>query len=141
MVGLHGDLKLANVALLPDGQVAFIDWQMTMRAPVAVELGWFLVSNNGSLPAGPDDVMRVYRDALEWDSGRWAFGSEPHDFAGLAGDWDRQRDLTWIIGLLLRGWRKGLDAEAGLTLPAGVRAADDLAWWCDRAVEASSRRF
>ena len=140
-VGLHGDLKLANVALLPDGQVGFIDWQMTMRAPVAVELGWFLVSNSGSLPAGPDDVMRVYRDALEWDSGRWAFGSEPHDFAGLAGDWDPQRDLTWIIGLLLRGWRKGLDAEAGLTLAAGVSAADDLAWWGDRAVEASSRRF
>lgn len=140
-VGLHGDLKLANVALLPDRQVGFIDWQMTMRGPVAVELGWFLVSNSGSLPAAPDDVLRTYRDALEWDSGRWGFGSEPHDFAGLAGDWDLQRDLTWIIGLLLRGWRKGLDAQAGLTLPSGVTAADDLAWWCEQAVEASYRRF
>jgi Phosphotransferase enzyme family len=140
-VGLHGDLKLANVALLPDGEVGFIDWQMTMRAPVAVELGWFLVSNSGSLPVGPDEVLRVYRDALEWDSGRWGFGSEPNDFAGLAGDWDLQRDLTWIIGLLLRGWRKGLDAQAGLRLPSGVSAMDDLAWWCEQAVEASYRRF
>ena len=39
-VGLHGDLKLANVARLDDGAVTFIDWQMTRRAPVAVELGW-----------------------------------------------------------------------------------------------------
>jgi Phosphotransferase enzyme family len=140
-VGLHGDLKLANVALLPDGKVSFIDWQMTMRGPVAVELGWFLVSNSGSLPLGPDDVLRTYRDALEWDSGRWGFGSEPHDFAGLAGDWDLQRDLTWIVGLLLRGWRKGLDARAGVMLPSGVSAADDLAWWCEQAVEASYRRL
>jgi Phosphotransferase enzyme family len=140
-VGLHGDLKLANVALLPDRQVGFIDWQMTMRAPVAVELGWFLVSNSGALPVGPDGVLRSYRDALDWDSGRWGFGSEPHDFAGLAGDWDLQRDLTWIIGLLLRGWRKGLDAQAGLTLPSRLTAAEDLDWWCEQAVEASNRRL
>ena len=30
-VGLHGDIKLANVALFDDGGVAFIDWQMTLR--------------------------------------------------------------------------------------------------------------
>jgi hypothetical protein len=140
-LGLHGDLKLANVALLPDGAVGFIDWQMTMRAPVAVELGWFLVSNSDSLAATPDAVLRTYRDALEWDSGRWGFGDEPPDLTGLAGDWDLQRDLVWIIGLLLRGWRKGLDAEAGVTLPSGVTAGDDLAWWCRQAVEAAARRL
>jgi Phosphotransferase enzyme family len=140
-VGLHGDLKLANVALLPDDQVAFIDWQMTLRAPVAVELGWFLVSNSGSLPVAPDEVLRRYRDALEWDSGRWGSSNDPSDFASLAGDWDLQRDLTWIVGLLLRGWRKGLDAQAGLTLPSGQSAADDLAWWSERATEAAARRL
>ena len=140
-VGLHGDLKLANVALLPGDQVGFIDWQMTLRAPIAVELGWFLVSNSGSLPVGPDEVVRRYRDALEWDSGRWAAEGAPSDFAGLTGDWDLQRDLTWIVGLLLRGWRKGLDAEAGVKLPSGISAADDLAWWSEQAVEASYRRL
>lgn len=140
-VGLHGDLKLANIALLPDGEVGFIDWQMTMRAPIAVELGWFLVSNSGSLHLGPNDVLRGYRDALEWDSGRWGFGSEPHDFSGLAGDWDVQLDLTWIVGLLLRGWRKGIDAEAGVMLPSRVTAADDLARWAAHAVEAANRRL
>lgn len=140
-VGLHGDLKLANVALLPDDRVGFIDWQMTMRAPVAVDLGWFLVSNSGSLPGAPESIVGEYRQALEWDSGRWGFGSDAHDFAALTGDWDAQLDLTWLVGLLLRGWRKGLDAEAGVTLASGVSAAEDLAWWCDRAVQAADRRL
>ena len=60
-VGLHGDLKLANVALLPEDRVGFIDWQMTLRAPIAVDLGWFLVSNSGSLPAGPESIVAEYR--------------------------------------------------------------------------------
>ena len=52
--GIHGDLKLANVALLDDGRVALIDWSMMSLAPVAVELGWLLVSNSASLPIGPE---------------------------------------------------------------------------------------
>jgi len=140
-LGLHGDLKLANVALLPEERVSYIDWQMTLVAPVAVELGWFLVSNSASLPLVPDQIVEGYREALAWDSGRW--GSEGHgrDFDGLVGDWETQRDLTAIVGLLLRGWRKGIDAAAGLVLPSGVSAADDLTWWCERAVEAAERRL
>jgi hypothetical protein len=140
-LGLHGDLKLANVALLPDERVGLIDWQMTMFAPLAVELGWFLVSNSGSLPVGPEEAMAAYRDALEWDSDRWGFGEGPHDFASLAGDWDLQLDLAWIVGLILRGWRKGSDASAGVMLPSGVSTADDLAWWSERAVDAANRRL
>ncbi len=140
-VGLHGDLKLANVALLPEDRVGFIDWQMTLRAPVAVDLGWFLVSNSGSLPGTPESIVAEYRQALEWDSGRWGFGGDAHDFAALTGDWDAQLDLTWIVGLLLRGWRKGLDTESGAVLGSHVSAADDLAWWSARAVEAAERRL
>jgi len=140
-VGLHGDLKLANVALTGDDAIACIDWQMSLRAPVAVELGWFLVSNSGSLPLQPPAVIAAYREALGWDAGRWGYGAEPHDLASLAGDWATQEDLTWIVGLLLRGWRKGLDAEARLTLPSGVTAADDLAWWCAASIAAADRRL
>ncbi len=57
------------------------------------------------------------------------------------GDWDAQVDLGWIVGLLLRGWRKGLDAEASVTLASGVAAADDLAFWCERAADAARRRL
>jgi hypothetical protein len=124
-VGLHGDLKLANVALRGPADVAFIDWQMTLVAPIAVDLGWFLVSNSGSLPTTPEAVLDTYRATN----------------AQAGGDWDAQVDLAILVGLLLRGWRKGLDAEAGVVLPSGVSALDDLAWWCERAVQAAARRL
>ena len=140
--GLHGDLKLANVAPLDDGRVALIDWQMMSLAPVAVELGWLLVSNSSSLRLTPDEVMAAYHDAAARAAGAslpmgrtWLAGPSsgpdmerdpdrlpPRGLAATIGDWDAQLDLTWIVGLLLRGWRKGLDAEAGATLPSGVSA-------------------
>ena len=42
---------------LDDGRVALIDWQMMTLAPVAVELGWLLVSNSASLPIEPEEVL------------------------------------------------------------------------------------
>jgi hypothetical protein len=119
---IHGDLKLANVGIAADGSVEVVDWQMVMVAPVAVELGWFLVSNVNALPLPADAVLERYRGA-----------------GGLLDD--AGADLAVLVGLLLRGWRKGDDADAGITLASGVGAADDLAWWCDRAVEAAGRRL
>ena len=139
--GLHGDIKLANVALRADGSASFIDWQMTLEAPVAVELGWFLVTNSAELPLTPDETLRRYASSLAWYAGRWGAGPGRHDLEGLVGDWDAQLDLVAIVGLLLRGWRKGADTAAGVTLGSGVAAADDLAWWAERAVEAAGRRL
>ncbi|HEX5825129.1 MAG TPA: phosphotransferase [Candidatus Limnocylindrales bacterium] len=120
---LHGDLKLANAGIAADGAVDVVDWQMVMVAPIAVDLGWFLVANVNALPLPPDAVLDRYRAAV-----------------GAAGiRTDRTDDLAILVGLLLRGWRKGADAAAGLTLASGVGAAEDLAWWCDRAVEAAAR--
>jgi hypothetical protein len=134
---IHGDLKLANVGIEQDGTIDLVDWQMVSVAPVAVELGWFLVSNVASLPLRPEVVLERYRERLEvaeWDA--W----EEHGFAvGHVLDWEAEVDCAVLVGLLLRGWRKGADAEAGLTLASGASAADDLAWWCDRAIEAAAR--
>jgi hypothetical protein len=127
---LHGDLKLANVGIEPDGTIDLVDWQMVSVAPIAVELGWFLVSNVASLPLQPDDVLARYHAALLERGPR---GEE------IAGDWEAQADCAILVGLLLRGWRKGADAETGLTLASGVTAGDDLAWSCTQAVEAAGR--
>lgn len=124
--GLHGDLKLGNAGLDTDGTVWIIDWQLTLVAPVAVELGWFLVCNVASLPLTPEEVLERYRVA-----------------AGLPDDetWAAQRDLAVLVGLLLRGWRKGFDTEAGVVYPNGKAAAWDLAWWGSQAIGAASRRL
>jgi phosphotransferase family enzyme len=124
---LHGDLKLANVGFV-DGGMALIDWQMVTRAPVAVELGWLVVSNVASLPEPPEILFARYRRAST--------------AAGVAlGDWEAQLDLAVLVGLLLRGWRKGLDAESGTPTGWGASGPDDLAWWSRRAVEAADRRL
>lgn len=117
---IHGDLKLANVGLGPAGSVDLVDWQMVSIAPVAVELGWFLVANVASLPLPADAVLARYESHA---------GSIGRDGA----------DAAILVGLLLRGWRKGYDAAAGVRFPSGVTALDDLAWWCDRALAAADR--
>jgi phosphotransferase family enzyme len=127
---IHGDLKLANVGIETDGTIDLVDWQMVSMAPVAIELGWFLVSNVASLPLQPDDVLTRYHDAMARQGRRGA---------SIATAWSAQVDAAILVGLILRGWRKGADAEAGATLASGVAATDDLAWWCDRALEAAGR--
>lgn len=124
--GLHGDLKLGNAGRAADGTVFLIDWQMTLVAPIAVELGWFLVCNTASLPLTPEDALERYRHA-----------------AGLPDDdaWRAQWDLAVLVGLLLRGWRKGYDTEAGVVYPNGKAAAWDLAWWGSQALGAAARRL
>ena len=101
----------------------------------------------------PEVVLARYREprgspALAASGAPWPDGSgrDPPSTAAARprptiGDWDAQLDLAWIVGLLLRGWRKGLDAEAGASLGSGVAAGDDLAWWSERAVEAAGRRL
>jgi phosphotransferase family enzyme len=111
---IHGDLKLANAGISDDGYVELVDWQMVMLAAVEVELGWFLASNVATLPLPADEVLARYQPAEEFE-------------------------LAWIVGLLLRGWRKGYDAEAAVTHPSGMTAADDLALWCERALAAARR--
>jgi hypothetical protein len=154
--GLHGDLRLGNVALFDDGRVALIGWALMTLAPVAVELGWLLASNSAILPIGPDEVLSRYRTSAlraareplrlgaAW-SDRGA-ANEPltlpaRGLAPTVGDWEAQRDLAWIVGLLMRGWRKGADVEAGAVFGSGTSAADDLAMWSEQALEAAERRL
>ena len=131
---IHGDLKLANVGIAADGALETIDWQMVSVGPIAIEIGWFLVANVASLPVEPNEVIRRYRTHL-------AKGYLDPDDGWLRGnDFDDDGvDAAVLVGLLLRGWRKGLDADAGITLGSGVTARDDLARWCEWAVEAADR--
>ncbi len=111
---LHGDLKLDNIGLDADGRIWLIDWAMTLVAPAAVDLDWFLAINSFRSPVALDEVMARYAAAAQMPPSL----RERHDA------------LTVLCGLLLRGWRKALDAEAG--------EPNELRWWCDRANEAAS---
>jgi aminoglycoside phosphotransferase (APT) family kinase protein len=109
---LHGDLKLDNIGLGVDGHMWLIDWAMPMLAPPAVELGWFLAINSRRLPVALDEVMKRYAHA-----------------AALSSELRRRHDAAAVLcGLLLRGWRKALDADEG--------EPEELRWWCEHAADA-----
>lgn len=137
---LHGDLKLANVGIAADRAIELVDWQMVLVAPVAVELGWFLVSNVASLPLPPDDVLERYASKLAYAISDDQ-SSVDDDFAIDAFDAfdEASFDAAILVGLLLRGWRKGADAEAAVIHASGVAASDDLRWWSERALAAAAR--
>ena len=111
---LHGDLKLDNIGIRPDGGLSLIDWSMTMVAPAAVDLGWFLAMNSRALPTSLDDTLSAYMSYSKTENRL----RESHE------------SLTILCGLLIRGWRKALDAESG--------EPSELLWWCKRASSASN---
>ena len=130
---LHGDLKLSNVASLVDGSRSSTGrWRAWLR--------WRSSSAGSSSRTSPSCPRGPRRSSTATATSVDAVAADVGLDAGI-GDWEAQVDLAFVIGLLLRGWRKGLDAEAGLILPTGVTAADDLGWWCDRALEAAARRL
>jgi hypothetical protein len=110
---LHGDLKLDNIGLHLGGSLSLIDWSMPMIAPAAVELGWFLAMNSRALPRTLDETMVAYTAYSNIESSVQ----------------ERHQAMTILCGLLIRGWRKALDAASGE--PAELR------WWCEHASIAS----
>src|SRR5262249_48219665 len=46
---LHGDVKVANFALVGDGKVAAFDWAMMGAGPVSLDVGWYLAVNASRL--------------------------------------------------------------------------------------------
>jgi hypothetical protein len=110
---LHGDLKFDNIGIRPHGGLWLIDWAMTLIAPAAVDLGWFLAINSRRMPIPLDEVMALYE--------RTATISPEH--------LPRHRATTVLCGLLLRGWRKAIDADEG--------EPDELRWWCEAVADAA----
>lgn len=110
---VHGDLKIDNICLRPDGSVSLIDWSMVMNAPAAIDLGWFLAMNSKALPISLDEAISQYSSISSIDK----------DLIG------HHNSLTVLCGLMIRGWRKALDAKKG--------EAAEFKWWCEQALHAS----
>jgi hypothetical protein len=109
---LHGDLKLDNMGLDADGVLWLIDWALAVRAPACVELGWFIAANSHRLTVGPQEVLDLYTNAAIPEHHR-----------------ERHVCMTALCGLLLRGWRKALDAQSR-------DRRQEFAWWCELTAEA-----
>jgi Phosphotransferase enzyme family len=119
---LHGDTKVANFALLPDGAVVAFDWALMGFGPSTLDLGWYLAVNSGRLARPKEDVIARYRSLLESKLGTAFPGSL----------WAHMVSVGILYGALMSLWEKALSVEAG-----AARAADEWRWWVDQLV----RRF
>lgn len=79
---LHGDLRLGNVVVGPEGLRAVLDWELTHLGNPAEDLGWLCVKawRFGARPpvaglGGREELLAAYRAAggaeIGWDELRW----------------------------------------------------------------------
>ena len=102
-------------------RVRFVDWSMTIVAPVALELGWFLVSNSGSLPEPPELVLERYRKAAG---------------AAVVGDWRPRSTWRRSLACCCAGSGKASTPKRASRSRPACPAADDLG----RGASGRSRR-
>jgi hypothetical protein len=104
---VHGDWKVGNLGVHPDGRTILLDWGWPGRAGPLVDLAWYLAVNCERLPESKEDTIVAYRDRLEH-----------HGVATR--DWfERQLDLALLGGFLQLAWSK---------------SGSELAWWLARVV-------
>jgi hypothetical protein len=109
---LHHDVKVANIAIA-EGTVWLFDWALAGYGPVGCDLGLLLGINSTRLPSTFEDIAARYREHLERELG----------VAIDADAWAREWAVAHVTGLMLFGWAKD---------------GRELAWWCERALEAKS---
>lgn len=118
---LHGDMKLTNLGLGPDGLIA-IDWgDLTGFGPPAIDVAWYALMNTLRIDATPDDVFADYQAAA----------GQPLDQVAL--------DLACVGSLAQMGWRFSRFAAASRDAPLRVEAGRALEWWTARALTALDR--
>jgi hypothetical protein len=109
---VHGDVKVANFALTPNGVAAF-DWATVGVAPCSIDLGWYLAVNASRLAGTKERVIERYRELL--------------GFTIDDETWRRLEEAAIIYGAKLLLWSKALALESGR---AG--AAEEWDWWMER---------
>jgi hypothetical protein len=114
---LHGDAKVANFALQPDGRVAAFDWALLGAGPATVDVGWYLAVNASRLAHTKEAALDRYRALLT-----------PQLAAPLPDDvWERLVRAGIVVGARMLLWSKALAAAAGRP---GADA--EWAWWAER---------
>lgn len=114
---VHGDVEVANFAIMPDARLCAFDWALMGWAPPSVDLGWYLAVNTARLAGSKEKLISDYRLALEE---RIAYR-----FADAV--WDRLERHAVVTGARMLLWRKAKAVEIGKP-----GAAEEWEWWVQR---------
>jgi thiamine kinase-like enzyme len=118
---LHGDLKIANMAILPGNKLALFDWPATGRAPCSMELGWYLAVNATRLARTKEEFINKYRSLLE----------SHLQFSIDENTWHRMKKLAVVTGAMMLLWNKALGWRSGTQ-----KGKDEWEWWKDQLQDA-----
>ena len=110
---LHGDCKVGNFAITPEGVAAF-DWSWVGRGPCTVDLGWYLAVNSGRLARPKLDVVAHYRSLLE----------AALDHRIPEAEWRRLVAVAIACGARMLLWQKALELANG-----EPSTKDEWEWW------------
>ena len=105
---VHGDLRGANLGLLPD-RVVMLDWGLAGEGPAALDFGWYLFVNGWRIDATREQVID---DFLELDT------ADSLELALLA-------TFCWLAPLVAHELIEASDEKR-------ERAREELAWWIAR---------
>ncbi|HEX5075293.1 MAG TPA: phosphotransferase [Gemmatimonadaceae bacterium] len=122
---VHGDVKVANFALIAGRGVSAFDWALIGVGPSTTDLGWYLAVNASRLAQSKEGVITRYRELLERE-----LGHELDD-----GLWTRLEDVAVIYGARTMLWAKGAQLAAG-----GDSARIEWEWWARRLEDAVGRQ-
>jgi aminoglycoside phosphotransferase (APT) family kinase protein len=117
---LHGDVKVANFAILAGGHVSAFDWAMAGTGPCTIDLGWYLAVNASRLTGPKDQIVRRYRTLLET-----ALGNPLPDSV-----WRSLESVAIVCGARMLLWSKALALD--VERPG---AREEWTWWVDRLAE------
>ena len=111
---LHGDAKIANMAILPSGELVMFDWTYVGQGPCGIELGWYLAVNSTRLACAKEDFISQYRSYLELYL-RFIIDEKT---------WSSIVDLAIITGARMMLWNKALGYQTGTQ-----RGKEEWEWW------------
>lgn len=128
---IHGDIRRANIAVLPSGTVSLFDWDFAARAPAAADLAWYWFlhfwcypPNDGKSPEDRDHLKAYYVNRLEDSLGTL-------DRA----EFDRAWDLSWVKVFAQLGFCL-VDPLVGEPSPEDVARVHAL---CNTAIDRAKR--
>lgn len=113
---LHGDWKMGNLGVHPDGRTILLDWSTPGSGPACWDLGWYLALNRARLPESKEATIAAFKEHLR------IRGLETDDW------FDRQMDLCLIGTMATFAWEKALGDET------------ELRWWESAVVDAVMRQ-